>query len=148
MNDPRPPLPDPAPAGGLPRKPLYLFRRITYLIIAAVILWFAWQLITWPNVEKLATKNPESTSFIRREARSRGVKPAPLDWASYDRLSANLKRAALVSGSAVGKREVDDRAGFRELHPRNRPIAHAEAARLLRSEHHRIHVHVKIIPIP
>src|SRR6187549_1442023 len=85
-------------ASEVPAKPgKSLVKRVFLGMASALILWLAWELLTWPDVEALATKNPASTAFIRRDAKKRGTKPAPLAWASYDRLSANLKRAALVS---------------------------------------------------
>ena len=72
-------------------------RLILTALVAAPLLWLLWELITWPNVRRLADTNPASTEFMRRDARKNGTATPTLQWAAYDRLSPHLKRAALVS---------------------------------------------------
>lgn len=66
-------------------------------LLAVPLLWLGWEWLTWPDVRALVDTNPTSTAFMRRDARRDGTAVPPLAWASYERLSPHLKRAALVS---------------------------------------------------
>src|SRR5438067_1983721 len=76
-------------------------RRLFLIVVIAVILFAAWEVITFPDVSHLATQMPHTTAFmdIRREQlRSEGksdtlmYEPVP-----YARVSPYLRRAVLVA---------------------------------------------------
>ena len=58
---------------------------------------FAYQWVTWPDVERLAVRDPRSTAFIDQYRDNRGA-DAPLEWqwVSADRISKRLRHAVLV----------------------------------------------------
>lgn len=65
-----------------------------------VVAYLLWQLVTWPDVKRLATEPPETTAFIEHYRGSgwfRKKKPVDWRWVSTSRISSNLKRAVLVS---------------------------------------------------
>ena len=68
--------------------------------LAAIALWLAWQVLTWPDVAALAKENPETTAFIERY-RGWGLfgpkREVEWKWVPYSRVSSNLKRAVIVS---------------------------------------------------
>src|SRR4030095_1442345 len=79
-------------AVGAPSPPRPLLRAAT---------WVAWELATWPDVARLGTERPASTAFIdhyRARQRAHG-KPDRIawTWVPYAAISADLKRAVLVS---------------------------------------------------
>jgi monofunctional biosynthetic peptidoglycan transglycosylase len=79
-------------------------RRVLRWSIAAAAVGFsflAYLYLTLPDVRPLATRNPDTTAFIElraSQAHAEG-KIARRDqrWVSYEQISANLKRAVLVS---------------------------------------------------
>ena len=73
-------------------------------ILGAVAVGFAYVVyscLTLPDVRRLRTANPSTTAFIElraREARVNGRTPRRVQqWASYGRLSQDLKRAVLIA---------------------------------------------------
>ncbi len=68
------------------------------LLLAAVLVY---ELLTWPDVERLAAENPETTAFIERyreRRRAAGENDAVAwRWVSWDRISPHLKRAAVAA---------------------------------------------------
>ena len=76
-------------------------RRLLLVLFFAAATWVAWELATWPDVGRLATERPASTAFIdhyRARQRAHG-KPDRIawTWVPYAAISADLKRAVLVS---------------------------------------------------
>jgi len=68
---------------------------------AALAAWLVVEAVRWPEVERLAVEQPETTAFIERyreEAAGRGesLEGGPV-WISYDSISPHLKRAVLVA---------------------------------------------------
>jgi monofunctional biosynthetic peptidoglycan transglycosylase len=68
-------------------------------VLAAVGGWIGYQMVTWPNVAALAQHNPETTAFIERYRQTQRAQGRPdavrWEWAPYDRISPNLKRAVV-----------------------------------------------------
>ena len=68
-------------------------------LLALVVLWLAWELLTWPNVAALAKEPPKTTAFIE-DYRGWGLfgkkKEVEWKWVPYSKISSNLKRAVLV----------------------------------------------------
>ncbi|MBW3672085.1 MAG: monofunctional biosynthetic peptidoglycan transglycosylase [Acidobacteria bacterium] len=78
-----------------------MIRKILLALGALLILFIAFQLITFPRVGKLKTENPESTAFmerrqkeLRREGKSDELSQT---WVSYERISPHLRSAVIVS---------------------------------------------------
>jgi monofunctional biosynthetic peptidoglycan transglycosylase len=71
---------------------------------AFLVLFVFYEALTWPDVGELAEQNPETTAFIERYRASErwsGREPRlEWQWAPYERLSRNLKRAAVVAEDA------------------------------------------------
>jgi monofunctional biosynthetic peptidoglycan transglycosylase len=73
-----------------------LLRRAVLLLGMTVLLWSGWEWLTWPDVKALATSNPQTTAFIRRESERRadaGQPPVEWRWVPDARISPNLRRA-------------------------------------------------------
>jgi len=78
-----------------------VFKRLFLILLAAVLLFVAWEWITFPDVAKLAKEAPKTTAFIERrkaELRAEGKSDA-IDYrfVPYGRISPYLRRAALVA---------------------------------------------------
>ena len=69
--------------------------------VVVVGFWLGWQVVTWPDVATLATRNPETTAFIERwqEKQRAASQSDSVDrrWMAYDAISPHLKRAVLVA---------------------------------------------------
>ena len=67
----------------------------------ALLAWFLWTWITWPDVSALQTGDPETTAFIERyrETRREAGENEAVAWTPvpYDRISPNLARAVISS---------------------------------------------------
>ena len=78
-----------------------LVRRLLLLCVLLFAAWIVWEAVTWPNVEALATRPPETTAFIERyKARERAAGRTPkvgIRWAPYTAISPDVKRAVLVA---------------------------------------------------
>ena len=78
-----------------------MFKRILLGALVIVAGWLAYEWMTWPDVARLATEAPRTTSFmeIRREELRRDGKNDTLlyTWVPYGRISPSLRRAVLVA---------------------------------------------------
>ena len=67
----------------------------------ALLAWFLWTWITWPDVSALQTGDPETTAIIERyrETRREAGENDAVAWTPgpYDRISPNLARAVISS---------------------------------------------------
>src|SRR5688572_993937 len=83
------------------RHGLGVIKRLSILIVLVVLAWGAYELITFPDVARLATRPPETTSFMerrKRELRRQGKEDTiEYRWVSYGRISPYLRRAVLVA---------------------------------------------------
>jgi monofunctional biosynthetic peptidoglycan transglycosylase len=75
--------------------------RIAIGLLAAGLLFAAFEWLTFPDVERLRKENPKTTAFmelrrnqLRKEGRSDELQRR---WVPYDRISPNLRRAVIVS---------------------------------------------------
>jgi monofunctional biosynthetic peptidoglycan transglycosylase len=80
------------------------FRTIGRVLVAppaAVFALLVYAYLTLPDVRPLKTANPSTTAFMElrdRQARANGKEPRRVQhWASYKRISPDLKRAVLVA---------------------------------------------------
>lgn len=98
-----PAAPEPAGSpgtGAAPRRRGFV-KRITLGLLAAGLLFAAFEWLTFPDVEKLRNENPKTTAFMelrRKQLRKEGGSDElQRRWVSYDRISPNLRRAVIVS---------------------------------------------------
>ncbi|HUP44494.1 MAG TPA: monofunctional biosynthetic peptidoglycan transglycosylase [Thermoanaerobaculia bacterium] len=78
-----------------------MFKRILLAVLVLAGGWIAWEVITFPDVERLKTEAPETTAFmerrkaqLRRQGKSDELR---YDWVRYERISPHLRRAVLVA---------------------------------------------------
>ena len=76
-------------------------RRALLILLLLLLGWLAWEVVTFPDVEKLKTERPTTTAFMeqrKRELRREG-KDDKLEWTwvAYGRISPSLRRAVLVA---------------------------------------------------
>lgn len=71
------------------------------LVAVVLAIGLAWQMLTWPDVGRLATENPPTTSFIaryqRRERAAGRSGTVEWQWVPASRISPNLRRAVIVA---------------------------------------------------
>ncbi|MEM7052080.1 MAG: monofunctional biosynthetic peptidoglycan transglycosylase [Acidobacteriota bacterium] len=74
-------------------------RRLLLGLLVLFAVTALWQAVTWPQVAKLASEDPDSTAFIERYRRSSDAEDRPLAWrpVPYGAISPHLKRAVLVA---------------------------------------------------
>ena len=85
--------------GTPPRQPR-LWRRLSLGALGVVAAYLLWQLLTWPDVKRLADEPPKTTAFIEHYRGSGWLgkkKSVDWRWVPSSRISPNLKRAVLVS---------------------------------------------------
>ena len=77
-----------------------VIKKIALAVFALFIIWLVYEVLTFPRVASLRSKNPETTSMIEtrmREARDEGREPRRVQqWVPLNRISVNLQRAVLA----------------------------------------------------
>ncbi len=80
-------------------------RKIFVAVLLALIGYVAYEVITYPDVSRLARENPKSTAWMEmrdREARSKGRKPKRYQiWVPLSSISPNLRNAVLIAEDAA-----------------------------------------------
>jgi monofunctional biosynthetic peptidoglycan transglycosylase len=78
----------------------YWTKMLTVIVLGAIAVWLGYEFFTFPNIAKLKTENPTTTSMIEyraAEARKNGQQPKRQQiWVSIDRISPNLERAVIA----------------------------------------------------
>jgi monofunctional biosynthetic peptidoglycan transglycosylase len=78
-----------------------LLKRILIAALVILSIWLAYEWMTWPDVARLATEAPKTTSFMeirRKELRREGKSDALLyTWVPYGAIASSLRRAVLVA---------------------------------------------------
>lgn len=80
---------------------MWYWTKVLFLIlIGAVVVWVAYEFITFPNISKLRTENPATTSMIEyRLSEAVAEKREPrkyMVWMPIEQISPNLQRAVLA----------------------------------------------------
>jgi monofunctional biosynthetic peptidoglycan transglycosylase len=87
------------------RSRMRTVRRIITVLLAVGFACAAYIYLTLPDVRVLRTQNPSTTAFIElrlRQAAEKGEAPRRAQrWVNYGRISANLKRAVIVTEDAA-----------------------------------------------
>ncbi|MBX3280907.1 MAG: transglycosylase domain-containing protein [Acidobacteria bacterium] len=84
---------------------MWYWIKLLFLIFAgAIVLWLAYEVITFPSISSLRTENPTTSSLIEyrlSEARAEGREPKKfMIWTPIDQISPNLQRAVLAGEDA------------------------------------------------
>ena len=84
---------------------MWYWTKILFLIlIGAIIVWVGYEALTFPNISKLRTENPTTTSLIEyrlSEAVSSGTEPKKyMVWMPIEQISPHLQRAVLAGEDA------------------------------------------------
>lgn len=78
-----------------------MIRKLLLAILALVILFLGFQIITFPRIGRLKTENPETTAFMERrkdQLRAAGRSDdLQQRWVSYENISSHLRSAVIVS---------------------------------------------------
>jgi monofunctional biosynthetic peptidoglycan transglycosylase len=76
-------------------------KRIVLGLLVAVLLWLAYEILTFPDVAKLADEPPKTTAFMelrKKQLRAKGESDElRWQWVPYGRISPSLRRAVLVA---------------------------------------------------
>lgn len=82
----------------------YWTKVLTLVLIGAVLVWAAYEVITFPNIGKLRNENPTTSSMIEyrlSEAKANGQEPKKyMIWQPIEQISPNLQRAVLAGEDA------------------------------------------------
>ncbi|HEX6185185.1 MAG TPA: transglycosylase domain-containing protein [Pyrinomonadaceae bacterium] len=77
-----------------------LIKKAALVVLALVTLFIVYEVVTFPRVSGLRSKNPETTSMIEtrlKKAREEGREPRRVQqWVPLSRISPNLQRAVLA----------------------------------------------------
>jgi monofunctional glycosyltransferase len=107
-------------------------KRFALILLAVLAAWILFEWIRFPDVEELATKNPETTAFMERrkeELRDEGKSDElQFRFVRYEKISPFLRRAVLVSeDNSFYEHEGVDTKALREALERdwrNRKLSH------------------------
>src|SRR4028118_991169 len=84
---------------------MWYWTKVLFLIlVGAVLVWTAYEFITFPNISKLRNENPTTSSMIEyriSEARDAGQEPRKyMVWQPIEQISPHLQRAVLAGEDA------------------------------------------------
>jgi len=78
-----------------------VLKKIFLVLIVAILLWLAYEVITFPDVSVLAKEPPKTTAFMelrKEQLRAKGESDQlQWKWVEYGRISPYLRRAVLVA---------------------------------------------------
>ena len=78
----------------------YWTKILFSVLVGAVVVWLAYEVLTFPNISKLRTENPATTSMIEQratEVRADGKEPKKYQiWQPIEQISPNLQKAVLA----------------------------------------------------
>lgn len=82
----------------------YWIKILALIFAGAVVLWLAYEVVTFPAIGRLRTENPTTSSMIEyrlSEAKADGKEPKKfMIWMPIDQISPNLARAVLAGEDA------------------------------------------------
>ena len=99
-------------------------KRVLLVLAVLLLAWLAWEILTFPDVEKLAKERPKTTAFMerrKRELRAKGQSDElRWTWVSYGKISPYLRRGVLVAeDDSFYEHEGVDVEGMKEAFERN-----------------------------
>src|SRR6478672_853169 len=78
----------------------YWTKIISLVLVGAIVVWLGFEYFTFPNISKLRTENPQTTSMIEyriSEAKANNQEPRKYQiWVPIEQISPNLQRAVLA----------------------------------------------------
>ncbi|HEV2706353.1 MAG TPA: biosynthetic peptidoglycan transglycosylase [Pyrinomonadaceae bacterium] len=79
---------------------LRIVKTVCLILLALLMAWIVYEVVTFPRISRLRTQNPETTSMIEtrlEEARKEGREPKRFQvWVPLERISPHLQRAVLA----------------------------------------------------
>ncbi|HEV7767281.1 MAG TPA: monofunctional biosynthetic peptidoglycan transglycosylase [Thermoanaerobaculia bacterium] len=101
-----------------------MLKRVVLILLAVVVLWLAWEVITFPDVAALAKERPKTTAFMeqrKKQLRAAGKSDAlEWRWVPYGSVSPFLRRGVLVAeDNSFYEHEGVDVKGMKEAFERN-----------------------------
>jgi monofunctional biosynthetic peptidoglycan transglycosylase len=80
---------------------MWYWTKVLFLVlVGAVVVWLAYEFFTFPNISKLRTENPATSSMIEfriAEAQKEGKEPHKyMIWMPIEQISPNLQKAVLA----------------------------------------------------
>jgi monofunctional biosynthetic peptidoglycan transglycosylase len=101
-----------------------VLRRVVLIVFAVVVLWLAWEVVTFPDVAELKSSPPKTTAFMelrKNQLRAQGKSDAlEWKWVAYGKISPYLRRAVLVAeDNAFYDHEGVDKEAMKEAFERN-----------------------------
>lgn len=101
-----------------------MLKRVILILLAIVVLWVAWEVITFPDVAALAKERPKTTAFMeqrKKQLRAAGKSDAlEWKWVPYGSISPFLRRGVLVAeDNSFYEHEGVDVKGMKEAFERN-----------------------------
>lgn len=87
------------------RQIMWYWTKVLFLVLlGTVVVWFLYELITFPSITKLRTENPTTTSMIEyrlSQAQKEGKEPRKyMIWQPIEQISPNLAKAVLAGEDA------------------------------------------------
>jgi len=84
---------------------MWYWTKVLFLVlVGSLLLWFAYEVITFPSISKLRSENPTTTSLIEyriSEAKTDNAEPKKfMIWVPMEQISPNLQRAVLAGEDA------------------------------------------------
>src|SRR5215468_9194073 len=84
---------------------MWYWTKVLFLVlVGSLVLWFAYEVITFPNISKLRSENPTTTSLIEyriAQAKADGQEPKKfMIWTPIEQISPNLQKAVLAGEDA------------------------------------------------
>jgi len=84
---------------------MWYWTKVLFLVfVGALLLWFLFELITFPNISRLRSENPTTSSLIEyrlSQAQADGREPRKfMIWMPMEQISPNLQRAVLAGEDA------------------------------------------------
>lgn len=84
---------------------MWYWTKVLFLVlVGAVLVWLAYEAITFPSISKLRTENPATTSMIEyrlQQAKEENREPRKfMVWQPIEQISPNLQRAVLAGEDA------------------------------------------------
>lgn len=109
-----------------------MFKRLFLIFFLVLLGWIAWEVITFPDVAKLAKEPPKTTAFMERRKellRDQGKDDTiQYKWVPYERISPYLRRGVLVAeDNSFYEHKGVDTKGMKEALEKNwkrRKITH------------------------
>src|SRR5215470_17062453 len=82
----------------------YWTKVLFFILLGSLLLWFAYEVITFPSISKLRSENPTTTSLIEyriSQAKADNEEPRKfMIWVQMEQISPNLQKAVLAGEDA------------------------------------------------